>query len=99
RELGLGQEHDGILELETDAAPGTPFTQVLAAADSRIVIDVLPNRPDLLSHLGVAREVAAAVGASVERPAELGEPVELPWSIADGESHAGDVRVRIEADA
>src|SRR5690606_29368639 len=51
RELGLGQDHDGILELTTDAAPGTPFLDAFPAGDVRIVLDVLPNRPDLLSHL------------------------------------------------
>ena len=50
-ELGLGQEHDGILALETDAAPGTPLLDVLPIADARLALDVLPNRPDLLSHV------------------------------------------------
>ena len=60
RELKLSTEHEGILALETDAAPGTPILQVLAdIGDSRLNLDVLPNRPDLLSHRGMAREVAA----------------------------------------
>jgi phenylalanyl-tRNA synthetase beta chain len=63
RELRLGESHEGILELETDALPGTPLLDVLPAGDTRLVVDVLPNRPDLLSHLGVAREIAAATGA------------------------------------
>ncbi|MBP6671196.1 MAG: hypothetical protein KA180_17200, partial [Gemmatimonadales bacterium] len=37
RELGLGQEHDGILELDTEAAPGTPFLEVLPVGDDRLV--------------------------------------------------------------
>jgi phenylalanyl-tRNA synthetase beta chain len=72
RELGLGEEHDGILTLDTDAAPGTPLLALIAAGDSRLDLDVLPNRPDLLSHVGVAREVAAITGASLARvPADL----------------------------
>ena len=71
RELGLGEEHDGILTLDTDAAPGTALLEVLPLGDVRLVIDVLPNRPDLLSHLGVAREIAALTGTSVQRPAEV----------------------------
>ncbi len=59
RELGLGEEHDGILELQTNAAPGTSLLSVLPIGDVRLVVDVLPNRPDLLSHIGVAREVSA----------------------------------------
>jgi hypothetical protein len=62
RELGLGQEHEGILELTVDAAPGTPLLQAMPIGDSRLVVDVLPNRPDLLSHLGLAREIAAITG-------------------------------------
>jgi len=68
RELGLGQEHDGIMELDLDVTPGTPFLQALAVGDSRLVIDVLPNRPDLLSHLGVAREIAAITGDTLALP-------------------------------
>src|SRR5215210_5381360 len=65
RELGLGTEHDGILELQVDVPPGTPFLDALPVGDTRLVVDVTPNRPDLLSHEGVAREVAAATGLAV----------------------------------
>ncbi|NUP56692.1 MAG: phenylalanine--tRNA ligase subunit beta [Gemmatimonadaceae bacterium] len=68
RELGLGQEHDGILELDVDVAPGTPFLSAVPAGDARLVIDVLPNRPDLLSHLGLARELAAVTGRELRLP-------------------------------
>ncbi|HEY2065244.1 MAG TPA: phenylalanine--tRNA ligase subunit beta [Gemmatimonadaceae bacterium] len=62
RELGLGQEHDGIMELDLDVAPGTRFLDAIAVGDARLVVDVLPNRPDLLSHLGLAREISAITG-------------------------------------
>src|SRR5688572_30499914 len=62
KELGLGDNHEGILELTTDAKPGTPFLSVMPAGDTRLVIDVGANRPDLLSHLGIARELAAISG-------------------------------------
>jgi phenylalanyl-tRNA synthetase beta chain len=68
RELGLGTEHEGILPLETTAAPGTPLLQAIALGDARLVVDVTPNRPDLLSHRGLAREVAAAVGRPLRAP-------------------------------
>ncbi len=68
RELGLGQEHDGIMELDVDAAPGTPFLKAVAVGDTQLVIDVLPNRPDLLSHLGIAREIAAVTGDELALP-------------------------------
>ena len=66
REIGLGEDQDGILELDVDVPPGTPLLDALpSVSDSQIVVDVGANRPDLLSHLGVAREVAAAVGKPV----------------------------------
>jgi phenylalanyl-tRNA synthetase beta chain len=68
RELGLGQEHDGIMVLDVDVAPGTPFLDAMPVGDTRIVIDVLPNRPDLLAHAGVAREIAAATGLPLALP-------------------------------
>ena len=68
RELLLGEEHDGILELDIDAAPGTPFLAAMPVGDSRLVVDVLPNRPDLLSHLGLAREIGAVTARTVALP-------------------------------
>ncbi|MES2179236.1 MAG: phenylalanine--tRNA ligase subunit beta [Gemmatimonadota bacterium] len=68
RELELGDEHDGIMELDVDVAPGTPFLEAVSVGDTRLIVDVLPNRPDLLSHLGVAREISALTGASLSLP-------------------------------
>src|SRR6266702_2530738 len=71
KELGLGVDHAGILELQTNAAPGTPFLEAIPVADEQIVIDVSANRPDLLCHKGVARELAVSLGATVKLP-EIG---------------------------
>jgi phenylalanyl-tRNA synthetase beta chain len=78
RELALGEDSAGILELATDAAPGTPLLAAKPIGDTRIVLDVNPNRPDLLSHLGIAREIAALTG----------QPLRLP-SIAPGGAPPG----------
>ncbi len=78
RELGLGQEHEGILALTTDAAPGSRFVDAVPVSDDRIVLEVYANRPDLLCHKGVARELAAALGATVKLPAVPGAPAEPP---------------------
>jgi phenylalanyl-tRNA synthetase beta chain len=79
RELGLGQEHDGILELDTDAAPGTPFVEAQGLGDDRLLIDVTPNRPDLLGHKGVARELAASYGIPFRLPViPGGESLDIP---------------------
>jgi phenylalanyl-tRNA synthetase beta chain len=68
-EIGLGADAAGILELQTDAPPGTPLLDVLPVADVRFEIDVTPNRPDLLCHAGLARELGAALGKAVRLPA------------------------------
>jgi len=99
RELGLGEEHDGILTLDTDVVPGTPLLAVLSASDAQLDLDVLPNRPDLLSHRGVAREVHALLGVPMTPfPSEDLGDVELSIVVQQGEqevSHDG-VSVRIE---
>ena len=74
RELGLGQDGEGILEIETSAAPGTRLLDALPIADERIVLEVYANRPDLLGHKGVARELAAALGDAVKLPPFPGQP-------------------------
>ena len=59
RELGLGTDHSGLLTLHTDAEPGTPFIQAWdLEGEVRFDVEVTANRGDLLSHLGIAREVA-----------------------------------------
>src|SRR2546426_6230987 len=68
KELGLGVDHAGILELNTDAPPGPPFLDAVPIADEQILIDVSANRPDLLCHRGVAGELAVSLGGTVKLP-------------------------------
>lgn len=97
RELGLGESHDGILTLATDAAPGTPLLDVLPVGDARIELDVLANRPDLLSQRGVAREVAALTGVPMQTPPELREvPPLRPPATGNARAEAEGVAVAIE---
>ena len=97
RELALGDEHEGILELTTSLPPGTPFLDAIAVGDTRIVIDVTPNRPDLLSHLGVAREIAAATGGATQLPAIAGATATIPALVrATNEGTSGGIRVKLE---
>lgn len=65
-ELGLGEDHDGIMVLNDDAPVGTSLVDYLG--DTILDIDVTPNRPDCLSVLGIAREVAATTGQTVTEP-------------------------------
>ena len=73
-ELGLSDDHSGIMVLDEDAPVGQPLADYLAAHDvtpddAVLDIDLTPNRSDAASHIGVARDVAALADASVERPA------------------------------
>lgn len=80
RELGLGSDHDGIMTLTTDAAPGTPFLSAISLDDDRLVLDVSPVRPDLLGHKGLARELAAAYKTTFRLPEIPGAPELQPSS-------------------
>jgi phenylalanyl-tRNA synthetase beta chain len=68
KELGISEEASGLMQLPGDAVPGTPVARVLGIEDVVLEVNVTPNRPDALSHLGIAREVAAATGAAVTYP-------------------------------
>jgi phenylalanyl-tRNA synthetase beta chain len=57
-ELGMGPDHDGIMKLEGDVVPGTPLAEALGLDDWRLDVEITANRGDLLSHVGVARELA-----------------------------------------
>jgi phenylalanyl-tRNA synthetase beta chain len=97
RELGLGEEHDGIMELDLDVTPGTPFLAAMPVGDARLVVDVLPNRPDLLSHLGVAREIAAVTGGDVRLPDIGTADIEIPEARRFRRAgNAGDVVLHLE---
>jgi phenylalanyl-tRNA synthetase beta chain len=60
REMGLSDEHEGIIELPADAPVGQPFAPLFGLDDPVIEIAVTPNRADALSVYGVARDLAAA---------------------------------------
>ena len=69
-ELGLPGDPNGILILKPDAQVGRPFAEYLGRAGSDVVYDleVTPNRPDLNSVIGIAREIAAVTGNSLRLP-------------------------------
>jgi phenylalanyl-tRNA synthetase beta chain len=74
-EVGLGDDHAGIMLLPEGSEPGTPLVDVLPIRDQ--VLDVTPtvNRVDLLSMVGLAREVAALLGGELHVPEPLDPPV------------------------
>ncbi|MBK8871203.1 MAG: phenylalanine--tRNA ligase subunit beta [Elusimicrobia bacterium] len=68
RELGLGADHSGLYSLPSDVVVGQNIVETLALNDVILEIEVTPNRPDVLSHWGVAREVAAGLGKKCKIP-------------------------------
>lgn len=68
RELGLSDDHSGLLELPTDAPLGVALSDYLELDDCAIEIDLTPNRADCLSVRGIARDVAASCGVSLTPP-------------------------------
>ncbi len=67
-ELGIGEDAAGIIVLDGEYEPGTPAGGILVDADEVFDTEITPNRPDLLSHIGVAREVSALYKVPVEMP-------------------------------
>jgi len=67
KELGLGEGHEGLLILPPDAPVGRPIAD-LFPADVILDIEITPNRPDLLSHYGIAREIAALRSVRLQPP-------------------------------
>lgn len=61
-ELGLGKDHTGIIVLSDDAIIGRPAAAYLTGKETVYSVSVTPNRPDALSVIGLAREIAAADG-------------------------------------
>ena len=90
RELGLGEEHEaGLLLLDDGVRPGADLIATLGLDDHLLEVEITPNRPDCLSVLGIARELAALTGARLRPP-----PVTLRES---AEAARGLTRVQIEA--
>lgn len=68
-EVGLGEGHEGILVLDAAVKAGTPMRAIPGLSDTVFELNVTPNRPDGLCHLGVARELAAKLGKPLRYPA------------------------------
>ncbi len=68
KELGVSDSHEGLLALSDDAVLGMDIREALALDDTLFTVKLTPNRPDCLSLLGVAREVAALTGSTLRQP-------------------------------
>lgn len=84
-ELGLSEDHSGLMILPAEVKPGTPFAEIAGPPETVLELEVTPNRPDCLSLIGMAREVAALLGKPLKIPApvvkESGTPVESLASV------------------
>jgi phenylalanyl-tRNA synthetase beta chain len=68
KELGLSEDHSGLLELPAEAKPGADARKLLGLDDHVMTLKLTPNRADCLSILGVAREVSALTGSRLVLP-------------------------------
>ncbi|MEC8650643.1 MAG: phenylalanine--tRNA ligase subunit beta [Verrucomicrobiota bacterium] len=87
KELHLGQDHDGIMIVDKNAPLGTSINALFTHCDTVFDIEITPNRVDVLSHIGVARELSARFGLPVTYP-RLSAGVKN-----DGESLLTEVKV------
>ncbi|MDG2375742.1 MAG: phenylalanine--tRNA ligase subunit beta, partial [Woeseiaceae bacterium] len=84
-ELGLGDESDGIVELDDDAPTGMALTEHLDLPDVSFDLDLTPNRGDCFSVLGIARDVAAVTSMPMK------DPTVIPVKPTIDDKHAVDL--------
>lgn len=68
KELQIGQDHEGIMIIDPKVELGTPLNELYQDGDTVFELEITPNRVDVLSHLGVARELSARFGLPVNYP-------------------------------
>lgn len=68
KELGIGEDGSGIKVLESEAQVGQSVSEYLGVDDIAFEIGITPNRPDCLSHIGIARDIAAAYDTKYALP-------------------------------
>jgi phenylalanyl-tRNA synthetase beta chain len=85
-EVGIGEDHAGIMVLGDGAQPGAPLAEHLPIADEVLDLEIAPNRPDCLAVYGIAREVHAATGAQLAEDPTAGDAD--PSGTDSAEDHA-----------
>ncbi len=68
KELGISDDHSGIMVLDDDAPIGSPVAEYLGLDDYAIKLDLTPNRMDMMYAIGVARDLACLAGKRIKRP-------------------------------
>jgi phenylalanyl-tRNA synthetase beta chain len=98
RELGIGHDQSGLLELPEGLAVGARLVDALELDDARLDVEVTANRGDLLSHVGIARELAPKGDGSLRLPKiSGGKKLRLEYTSDPREATASGATVRIEA--
>jgi phenylalanyl-tRNA synthetase beta chain len=90
KELNLGDDHTGIMVLDTDLPIGTPFSDYLKKNDVVFETGITPNRGDLLSHFGIARELGTLINRKISEP-KLGIDIKI-----NGNELKGRIEVVLE---
>ncbi len=91
KDLGISEDHSGIMELSEDTREGQSLSEALSLRDTLIEVDLTPNRPDCTSVIGIAREVAGFTGQKLKQPIKnelpelTGEGVEFSVEVLDPE--------------
>ncbi len=100
-ELGMGEDHDGIIVLNTELPNGTPAADYFQPEEDLIFeIGLTPNRGDATSHIGTARDVKAMTGREVKWPTEgkldikVDRPIEVVVEDAEGCPRYSGVTIR-----
>lgn len=96
KELGASEDAAGLLILDDRPELGTPINEVLTDSDTALTLEVTPNRPDCLSHVGIARELAAWYRRDLRYPS-IDELLESDEAAADDSVFFG-VEVSCEED-
>lgn len=89
KELALAEDSEGLLILPADLKLGTPITQALGLNDVLLELEITPNRPDLLSHWGMARELAALANLPAPDKTKLLSPADESKLSQTATSHPG----------
>lgn len=89
-ELGLGRDNAGVLELRGEFTPGASFIESVDLDDVRLLLDIGPNRGDLLSHYGIARELVG------EDAIDLADDETVGFAQTENDGTAGDIGIRID---
>jgi len=74
KDLGISEDHSGIMELPDTLSPGQSLTEALSLLDTLIEVDLTPNRPDCTSVIGIAREVAGFTNQKLDQPVKYDLP-------------------------